>query len=51
MQRGNDKKLKWRINLLIKDNHDLTVITSPSLASSWICQPVRVTVLDLIVPH
>jgi hypothetical protein len=39
------------MNLLIKDNHDLTVITGPSLASSWICRHVGVTVSDLIVPH
>jgi hypothetical protein len=45
------KKLKWRMNLLVKDNHDLTVITGASLASSWICRPIGVTVLDLIVPH
>jgi hypothetical protein len=39
------------MNLLIKDSHDLTVIMSPSLASSWICRPIGVTVPDLIVPH
>jgi hypothetical protein len=51
MQQGNNKKLKWGMNLLLKDNHDLTILTGPSLASSWICQPVGVTVPDLIVPH
>jgi hypothetical protein len=51
MQRGNDKKLKWIMNLLVKDSHDLTVITGPLLASSWICRPVGVTVPDLIVPY
>jgi hypothetical protein len=45
------KKLKWRMNLLVKDTHDLTVITGPSLTSSWIYRPVRVTVPDLIVHH
>jgi hypothetical protein len=39
------------MNLLIKDSHDLTVITGPLLASSWICRTIGVTVLDLIVPH
>jgi hypothetical protein len=39
------------MNLLIKDSHDLTVITGPSLASSWIYRHVGVTVLDLIMPH
>jgi hypothetical protein len=39
------------MNLLVKDSHDLTVITGPSLASSWICRYVGVTVLDLTVPH
>jgi hypothetical protein len=39
------------MNLLIKDSHDLTVITDPSLASSWICRRVGVTVLNLSVAH
>jgi hypothetical protein len=39
------------MNLLIKDTHGITVIMGPSLISSWICRPVGVTVLDLIVPH
>jgi hypothetical protein len=51
MKRGNDKKQKWRMNLIVKDSHDLTVIMGPSLASSWICGPIGVKVPDLIVPH
>jgi hypothetical protein len=39
------------MNSLIKDRHDVTVIMGPSLVSSWICRPVGVTVLDMIVPH
>jgi hypothetical protein len=39
------------MNLLVRDNYDLIIITGPSLVSSWICRPFRVTVSDLIVPH
>jgi hypothetical protein len=39
------------MNLLVQDSHDLTVIMSLSLASSWICRPIGVIVPDLIVPH
>jgi hypothetical protein len=39
------------MNLLIKDSDDLTVIMGPSLVSSWICRPIGVTILDLIVPY
>jgi hypothetical protein len=39
------------MNLLVKDNHDHTVIMSLSLASSWICRYVGVIVPDMIVPH
>jgi hypothetical protein len=39
------------MNLLVKDSHDLTVITGPSLVSSWIYRSVGVTVTNLIVPH
>jgi hypothetical protein len=37
------------MNLLVKDGHDISVITGKSLASIWICQSDRVIVPDLVV--